>query len=185
MPGPSAVSDWTNDGKYLIVVTQGTGGTGDIIAVALEGGAKPSPVVATEASEVLGRLSPDNRWIAYASNRSGRNEVYVRPFDPPGTKAPRTGPVIQISRDTASAPKWRRRQRTVFPQRWRIDIGRHRNRQRYFPTGRTGSPWDSNDLIDVGRGPERTILDGRVPRPRPADPNHRGNELGSVAEALA
>jgi Tol biopolymer transport system component len=43
-------------------------------------GGEPKPLVATAASELGGRVSPDGRWVAYQSNESGRFEVYVRPF---------------------------------------------------------------------------------------------------------
>jgi hypothetical protein len=51
-----------------------------IYRVALNGAHKPEPVLQTQASESHGVLSPDNRWLAYVSNDSGRSEVYVRPF---------------------------------------------------------------------------------------------------------
>jgi serine/threonine-protein kinase len=41
---------------------------------------KPEPFLRTPADEVVPRFSPDGRWIAYRSNESGRNEIYVRPF---------------------------------------------------------------------------------------------------------
>ena len=42
----------------------------------------PELFLRTPAEEVLPRFSQDGRWIAYRSNESGRNEVYVRPFPP-------------------------------------------------------------------------------------------------------
>src|SRR5205823_6235385 len=39
------------------------------------------PISFREAKAVF---SPDGRWVAYHSNESGRNEIYVRPFVPPG-----------------------------------------------------------------------------------------------------
>jgi serine/threonine-protein kinase len=39
-----------------------------------------SPLVATPADERNGSIAPDGRWIAYDSNKSGRSEIYVRPF---------------------------------------------------------------------------------------------------------
>jgi hypothetical protein len=53
-----------------------------------------------------GRISPDSHWIAYTSNRSGRTEVYVRPYAIPGSGAAPAGPVIQISRDGGTTPMW-------------------------------------------------------------------------------
>jgi len=41
---------------------------------------KPEPFLATPATETTPMFSPDGRWIAYTSDESGTNEVYVRPF---------------------------------------------------------------------------------------------------------
>ncbi len=40
----------------------------------------------TPFDEAWGVFSPDGRWVAYQSNESGRFEIYVRPFHPPGAK---------------------------------------------------------------------------------------------------
>ena len=45
---------------------------------------KPEPFLRTPADERVPRFSPDGRWIAFRSNESGNNEIYVRPF-PAGT----------------------------------------------------------------------------------------------------
>jgi Tol biopolymer transport system component len=52
----------------------------DIVLVPLTGDRKPIPLLATAASEVNPRVSPDGRWLAYVSNESGTSEVYVRPL---------------------------------------------------------------------------------------------------------
>ena len=68
---------------------------------------KPVPLVNTTFAEVQGSFSPDTRWFAYISNESGRFEVYVQPFTPPGSgSAPAVGK-WQISRDGGVRPKWR------------------------------------------------------------------------------
>jgi serine/threonine-protein kinase len=54
-------------------------------------------------------LSPNGRWIAYTSNESGRNEVYVRPYPGPG-------PAIAVSTSGGDAPMWGRSGREVFFQ---------------------------------------------------------------------
>ncbi len=47
----------------------------------LDGGEAPEPLVATpDARDAGGYISPDGRWLAYASDESGRWEIYVRPF---------------------------------------------------------------------------------------------------------
>jgi hypothetical protein len=58
--------------------------------------------------ETGGRISPDTRWVAYRSNESGRNEVYVQPFNPSsdaGTSA--SGGKWMISRGSLGMARWR------------------------------------------------------------------------------
>jgi hypothetical protein len=80
---------------------------GDALSKLIAQGGDPAPVVATEYPESMARVSPDGRWVAYQSTRSGRVEVYVRPFAPAGSGAAAAGPVIQISAEGGRAPKWR------------------------------------------------------------------------------
>jgi eukaryotic-like serine/threonine-protein kinase len=95
---PVLVTDWTRDGRFLIYYEPG------IRELPVEGG-DPIPVVVTEPA-FRGRISPDSHWIAYASNRSGNQEVYVRPYAIPGSGTAPAGPVIQISRDGGTFPMW-------------------------------------------------------------------------------
>ena len=57
-------------------------------------------LIVTPAQEDTGRFSPDGKWIAYTSDESGRNEVYVRPF-------PAGGGRWQVSTDGAEWIEWR------------------------------------------------------------------------------
>jgi hypothetical protein len=66
----------------------------------LTGDAKPVPVVQTAFDETQGQFSPDGHWLAYTSNESGRDEVYVRPFPDAGGK-------YQVSTGGGSQPRWR------------------------------------------------------------------------------
>jgi hypothetical protein len=75
----------------------------------------PSLFLKTLFREVLGEFSPDGRWVAYQSNESGRDEVYVRPFVPPldpngaAATAPATaGGQWQVSTGGGIQPAWRR-----------------------------------------------------------------------------
>jgi hypothetical protein len=65
------------------------------------GDKKPVPLIATPAVETHGQISPDGKWIAYTSNLTGRNEVYVQPF-PSGTGR------YQISNRGGDWPRWKR-----------------------------------------------------------------------------
>ena len=53
-------------------------------ALPLEGARTPFEVVQTEFNERMGQFSPDGKWIAYQSDKTGRFEIYVRPFPGPG-----------------------------------------------------------------------------------------------------
>ena len=69
---------WSPDGRTLIFNEQVPTTDYDIwIAPKNE---KPRTLVSTSARELGAKVSPDSRWLAYFSNESGRNEVYVRPF---------------------------------------------------------------------------------------------------------
>jgi serine/threonine-protein kinase len=57
------------------------------------------PLLNSRYNETSAVFSPDARWLAYLSDESGRNEVYVRPMSGPGGK-------VQISSDGAGEPRW-------------------------------------------------------------------------------
>jgi WD40-like Beta Propeller Repeat len=61
---------------------------------------KPSVYVQTPFEESNPAFSPDGRWIVYSSDRTGRPEIYVRPF-------PSKEPEHKISRDGGRFPRWR------------------------------------------------------------------------------
>jgi Tol biopolymer transport system component len=71
----------------------------DLWALPLTGDRRPFPVVQTSFDEIAGQLSPDVRWLAYASNESGRYETYVRPFPGPGG-------TLQVSTAGGTQPRW-------------------------------------------------------------------------------
>ena len=74
------------DGKWLAFDETNRTTSRDIWLLPLEGERKPQAFLKTNADEHLPRFSSDGRWLAYASNESGRPEVYVQPFPGPGRK---------------------------------------------------------------------------------------------------
>ena len=67
-----------------------------------------APLLASPAQENDPSISPDGRWIAYASTESGRFEVYVSPFPEVQTGK------VQVSLQGGSRPKWNRRGGELF-----------------------------------------------------------------------
>jgi hypothetical protein len=66
-------------------------------------GSEPTALLATDDAEDIARFSPDGRWVAYESNESGRQDVWIRAFDPEG---PRLGAKWQVSTDGGKDPLW-------------------------------------------------------------------------------
>jgi serine/threonine-protein kinase len=91
---------WSSDGEWLVVSVDGPPGSDDILAFRPEIDSVPMPIVADAFDEFQPALSPDGRWLAYVSDESGRNEVYVRPF--PNARDGKW----QISTDGAAEPAW-------------------------------------------------------------------------------
>jgi eukaryotic-like serine/threonine-protein kinase len=54
----------------------------DLWVLPFDGDKKPFPFLRTEFNEQQARFSPDGHWVAYGSDESGREEIYVRPFSP-------------------------------------------------------------------------------------------------------
>jgi Tol biopolymer transport system component len=72
--------DWSRDGRFLSYITQDPSGHWDIAVLPVGGNGKPFPVTQTSYDEMSSQFSPDGHWIAFESNESGRNEIYVQPF---------------------------------------------------------------------------------------------------------
>ncbi len=74
----------SRDGRFLLYTTlysaENPGTKSDLWLLPLQGGGKPIPFLSTEFSESSGRFSPDGHWIAYTSDESGKDEIYVRGF---------------------------------------------------------------------------------------------------------
>jgi Tol biopolymer transport system component len=101
--------DASRDGRYLFTATEANNrknGT-DIWVLPLFGDRKPFPYVQTEFQENQPRLSPDGRWLAYRSNESKRNEIYVVSFPQPAVK-------WQISTNGGQEPVWSRDGRELY-----------------------------------------------------------------------
>ncbi len=95
------------DGKSLAfeIIDRVTGG--DIYTLALGGDGKPQPFLHSVANEAAPNFSPDGKWMAYESNRSGRNEAYISPF-------PAGGAQYQVSTRGGERPVWRHDGKEIY-----------------------------------------------------------------------
>lgn len=102
------VPSFTPDAKRL-VYTEVVPGTGeDLMQLFLEGQPRTEPLLQTPFAERNASLSPDGQWVAYESNESGQEEIYVRPF--PNV----SGGHWQISTGGGKDPLWARSGREIF-----------------------------------------------------------------------
>jgi Tol biopolymer transport system component len=96
-------TSWSPDGQTLAFTDLLDSGTGssDIWMLPLEGEGKPWAFLATEFDESGAMFSPDGRLLAYMSNETGRDEVYVQPFSVTGPRWKR-----QVSVGGGAEPVW-------------------------------------------------------------------------------
>ena len=95
-----SLQDISPDGRYLVFSVYATGKHADLWVAPLTGGARPFPFAAGGFDNSQAAISPDGNWLAYTSNETGRNEIYVQSFPTAGHKR-------AISVDGGVQPRWR------------------------------------------------------------------------------
>ena len=109
-------SSWSRDGRYLLYQSGDKQVYGnmvnqlDIFLLPLTGSPqerRPVPFLQTPFREANAQFSPDGKWVAYESDESGREEVYIQAF-------PSTGAKWQVSNNSGIQPRWRGDGRELF-----------------------------------------------------------------------
>jgi len=93
------LADWSRDGRYWVYEQNLVAAAADLWALGRGDPAETIQVTNTPFFERNPRTSPDGRWIAYQSNDSGKNEIYVQSF-------PRAGAKQQVSAGGGLTPVW-------------------------------------------------------------------------------
>jgi Tol biopolymer transport system component len=106
LPFPSRPYAWSR-GKLSLVYDQ-ENVSGDTFLLPLGGNRQPQPLIATDFRNHRPAISPDGRWIAYTSNETGREEIYVRPFPAVGSGR------WAISSEGGISPVWAPNGRELF-----------------------------------------------------------------------
>ena len=99
LAGPRLSFDGSNNLAFEAIDKKGDV---DIWIQPVDGSAPPRPLIATQASEYFASFSPDGRWLAYLSNESGRDEVYLRAHSAGGD----SDGTVKVSRRGGDMPLW-------------------------------------------------------------------------------
>jgi DNA-binding winged helix-turn-helix (wHTH) protein/Tol biopolymer transport system component len=158
------LGDWSPSGAEFIYTRIDGAASFDLwIASADDGSARP--LLATPANEMQARISPDGRWLAYASDESGALEVYVQRY-------PGLGDKRQVSVGGGGQPQWRADQRELFylsadraitavevATSDGLAFGAPRA---LFRAALAGSPADARELYAAAADGSKFLLDGPV-----------------------
>jgi hypothetical protein len=103
--------DWSHDGRFLLYLVNSNdlslNTQVDLWILPMTGDSKPVPFLSTPFREGRGQFSPDGKWVAYTSDETGRNEVYVQSFPAGGSK-------WQISSKGGDWVRWRKDTKEIF-----------------------------------------------------------------------
>jgi Tol biopolymer transport system component len=106
--GFQAPYSWSPDGRFILYVQNPPTMNVDLWVLPVFGERKPFPFLQSPFSEGWGAtFSPDGRWVAFESNESGQNEIYVARFDNPKEK-------WRISTSGGESPHWRHDGKELF-----------------------------------------------------------------------
>ena len=161
------LGDWSPDGAEF-VYTRIDGATSFDLWVARVADGSARPLLATPANEMQARISPDGKWLAYASDESGALEVYVQRY-------PELGEKRQVSIGGGGQPQWRGDQRELFylsadravsaveiETSTGIAFGTPRA---LFRASVAGNPADARDLYAAAADGSKFLLEGPVAEP--------------------
>ena len=97
---PIRVTDWSPDHLWIVLSESRPGTHDDIWLLPATGQGTPIAYAQTPFNEVQAVVSPDGKWVAYASDESGRFEIYVDSLSTPGSR-------VRLTTGGGLDPRWR------------------------------------------------------------------------------
>jgi Tol biopolymer transport system component len=163
-------TSWSADGHNIAFHSPSKGGDWDIWVLQVSSGSA-LPFVQTRFDEREAHFSPDSRWIAYASNETGRSEVYVQSFPPSDFK-------MRVSAEGGREPRWRGDGKELFYLAadgfvMSVPVNTGRAFEAGVPSPLFDTPWDSWNLAntfmyDVASDGQRFLFAGIGDNAEPA-----------------
>jgi serine/threonine protein kinase len=112
-------TDWSSNGQYILIRVLDAGRNLELWTFQMDREKEaPVPFLTSKFGQTHGQFSPDGRWVAYASNESGKWEVYVTPFVKSDTN-------WRVSSAGGSEPRWRQDGKELFyiaPNGWLMAV---------------------------------------------------------------
>ena len=160
--------EWSPEGT--LIYRQGTFGKRSIQFRPAHAGSSAEPFIDTAFDELMPTFSPNGRWVAYVSNESGQDEVYVRPFRGAGGrwKISTGGGVEPVWAHSGRELFYRRPTREMVAVRVRTDPAFEVGPQSVLFSGRDFPPADSHQGYDVSPDDKEFLMLKRVQRAQSA-----------------
>jgi dipeptidyl aminopeptidase/acylaminoacyl peptidase len=158
---PQNPGSWHPSGKFFVFSAGRVATSLDLLILPMEGDAalgwsagKPTDFLSTPAFEQHPMFSPDGRWIAYTSNASGRNEVYVRPF-------PDSGGAWRVSTAGGAFPRWSAvANELLFVDGAIVMVASYSTAAGSFQAGKP-QQWTPTTVVGTGQSPYDLHPDGK------------------------
>jgi Tol biopolymer transport system component len=99
--------DWSPDGRFVLFRDRDSKTGSDLWVLPMTANGKPQPYLRSPFSEMQGRFSPNGRWVAYVSDESSRDQVYIQSF-------PDVAKKYAVSTERGLQPRWRGDGRELF-----------------------------------------------------------------------
>lgn len=139
---------WSSDGKHLLYQVDDLENGPDLWRLERKrdgGGFDSIPFLQTSFSEIAPRFSLDGRFVVYQSDKSGRNEIYVRAF--PGGENE-----WQVSADGGGRPRWSQNSKEIFYVKGGTLVTTAVSTEPTFTTGTTTPLFQHTSLRGGGAG---------------------------------